>query len=280
MSAGAALADWEPWRLVFLAVAIPAPLLLLLLPYLPVVRGTASRTAPSSVTVVRVPSLLSFVRERPIVLIGVYGALGCLAFGQAAISVWTAVVAMRNFGQTPEQVGSSVGVMLLVLLPLALGLNLLIMRWMMPRYGVAAPMRLMRYALVAGSLLLVILMFTRTITQFYATFFVLNLLLLPAMMNLPGLLQSLGASAMLSRIFAINVVISTFCAAASGPFVGLVSDSMKQDPFGLLTAAAGTGAAAFAMAALVFTLVEPLYAVHARNVEAERARETDGKVKA
>jgi MFS family permease len=275
-TAGSAVASWDPWRLVFLAVALPAPFFLLLLPLLPRVQRAPPKVAEPNHVAEGSASLASFVRERPLVLLGVFGALALFAFGQSAVSVWTTVVAMRNFGQTPAQVGTTVGVMLLVLLPLALGINLLVIKRLAVRHGVTASMRMMRYAFLLAAPLLVVLMFTRTVPQFYGTFFVLNLVLLPAMMNLPGLLQSLGASAMLSRIFAINVVVSTFCAAASGPIVGLISDSMKDSQFGLLTATAGTGAVALALAAVTLILVEPSYAAHARKIEADRAKGLEG----
>lgn len=251
----------EEWRISFLAAAAPAPIMILLIATIVLRPGqakqavAATETSPDHAAPSKV-SLLAYYRDHPFTFAGFYFGIALQAMGFGAVTSWLVVICMRQFGETPAQVGAGVGMGSLISLPLGFLASIVISRVFSQRVGVVLPIRATRIAFMVSTLLLASLALATTALHVYVIAFLIMLTLISGSMFLPTAVQSLAPSHLRARVIAVQLVISSIFAAVSPPVVGLLSDQYKTVPNGLLLSALAIGVPCLVATVLAFYLCE------------------------
>jgi MFS family permease len=244
----------EPWRLVFLSVALSAPLLIALIASLSKDKRYSTVAPKRAVAIEAGPriSVLGFLAPRRWIFARIYLAFSLFILGQAAIGTWIYVILSRSFGQSPAQIGAGVGLSSLLASLIGLVLSAACARWLAPRVGVALPLRLLGVAGLAVGTAAACMSLATTALHIYVLFFISNIAIVTAGMSSPGVIQNIGLAPIMTRLFAILSICSTAFAAVAGPLVGALSDHMKTLPHGLLLSVVMVAAPAFLACGLVF----------------------------
>jgi MFS family permease len=263
----AAMQDMENWRLTFFWAALPAPLFVLLLLWLPV-KGRA--TVPSgllaaeSQTSTGMPpglGIAAYWRAHGANLGAIFAALTVSTMGLVAVAVWLPVVAMRQFAVTPVQVGNAMGLATFVASAVGLLFTVFGMRWLAPRVGARLPVIALAVACATSGLALLLLPLA---TSSDGLFFIYGLhmtLLMMGLMTYPTVLQDLSPAHLRARMVAIFGVLAVVLPSLMPPFIGALSDQFKQAPNGLLMVTVASGA-------VLLVLSSALYLWGARDYEA------------
>lgn len=251
-------AQWqnlEPWRLAFLAVAAPGPvvaLAVLLLRLHPQREGLRQAGPAMSM------SLGPYGRAHWRTMATVFGGSGMATLGLAAGSMWLPIIAARHFGAATTEVGRGVGLAYLLgtsvgALAGAAGVKLL-----GGRLGPALPVRVVGVGTTVAAVAAAAMPMAPDAASLYALFGVQVAALIAGSVLMPTLLQDMSPEALRSRVIAVGTALSVLLSALSPVLVGAVSDLLQATPAGLLAAAAGVGALAFALAAgLMFAAERP-----------------------
>jgi MFS family permease len=261
----------EPWRLVFLSVALSAPLLIALIASLPKDKRYSTVAPKRAVAIEAGPriSVLGFLAPRRWIFARIYLAFSLFILGQAAIGTWIYVILSRSFGQSPAQIGAGVGLSSLLASLIGLVLSAACARWLAPRVGVALPLRLLGVAGLAVGTAAACMSLATTALHIYVLFFISNIAIVTAGMSSPGVIQNIGLAPIMTRLFAILSICSTAFAAVAGPLVGALSDHMKTLPHGLLLSVVMVAAPAFLACGLVFLSSTRSYRAAAERASAE-----------
>ena len=226
----------EGWRLAFFAAALPAPLMVALLLSLPaarpVRRAAAVALAPSGVAL-----LMPHLRTHRSTFVHFFGGVGLSFFGFAAVGGWIANMLIRQFAQTPQQVGSGLGAAGVVGLLLGFAISAFGLRALAGRLGLRLPLRMMWIATLATVMINVALMLAGSATQVYVIFGVQMMCLTLAGMLYVTALQGLAPTPLRARVVAMQTIINSAAGAVAVPLVGLLSDQLKHLPNGLMVAA-------------------------------------------
>ncbi len=227
----AAIQGFEAWRLSFLVAAAPAPLMILLIYTVRAAKkfqaANASESSNAPVAVVG-PTLIEHFREHSKTLFAFFGAMGMAIASFAAVGVWLPVILMRQFGQTPEQIGGALGSISILamfggFIFVSFGLKLL-----EARLGTLLQIRAMSTAAFLCIFTSFALGFAQSATQIYV-------------------------------IQAIQVSANVGFGAAAGPLVGFVSDQISDDPRGLIVAASAVACIGLIISTLLFRWCESGY---------------------
>jgi MFS family permease len=239
----AAMQGLENWRLTFFWAALPAPLFVLLLLWLPVrsrAVAPAASTAAAPAAFAGV-SIVAFWRTHTRTLGLVFGALTVSVMGLVAVSVWLPVVAMRQFGATPAQVGSALGLATFVASGVGLLFTVYGMRWMAPRVGARLPVIALAVACASSGLALLLLPLAGSSNGLFVIYGMHMTLLMMGLMTYPTVVQDLSPAHLRARMFAIFGVLGVVFPSLMPPFIGALSDQFQQAPNGLLLVTVACG---------------------------------------
>jgi len=244
----------ETWRLTFFAMSVLGlPVVLLLLTIRRTRRVVAARPGPAGDQAAG-PGFGDYVRSHWRTLARLVTASGLATIGLSSVGSWIPIVAARQFGLQPAQLGQGIGlaVMAGTVVGGALGVNA--MRLARRRVGAAAPVRVLMLGYAAAGLISVGLLFVRSGTE---VFVLLGALLVPLICGavvMPNVLQEVAPPQLRARVIgALSMGALPF--AVLGPMaIGLISDSVKSVPNGLAIAiVATTMAGCLAAAVLLWT---------------------------
>ena len=250
-----ALQALESWRLAFLAVALPGPLVALavLLIRLHPQRGGADGDSP----VARVkPAVSAYIRAHGRTMVCVFGGSGLLALGIAASASWLPIVAARLFGASAAQVGQGIGVAYLLGTAAGAVLGAAGVKLLRRRAGMATPVRVVAIGSSLAALASLLMPAAHSATALYLLFGVQVAALIAGSVLVPTLLQDMTPAALRSRLIAIGTGVTVGLSALSPVLVGALSDLLHASAQALLIAMAGVGAVAFALGAMVMRVAE------------------------
>ena len=249
-----AMQGMETWRLTFFAAALPAPLFVLLLLGLPVCgRAEPVRQAHADGPATALVGLGDFLRAHPSAVFGAFGGLAVVTFGLVASAVWLPVVAMRQYGATPLQVGNALGIATFVASAIGMMFTVYGLRWLAPRLGPRLPVIALALACGLGGLCALALPLASSAEGLFLIYGVLMTFLMMGFMTYPTVLQELAPTHLRSRFFAISGVLGIAIPSGAPPLVGFLSDQVKQRPDGLLlVTVAVTAMAMIAACAILF----------------------------
>lgn len=224
------------WRLAFFASALPAPIMIALILSI----RTPKQRPRVTASVVEVASdridALAYFRGHAATLTLFYlgGAVGSFAF--ASLSVWSAIIAARLFGQSPLQIGSAMGLAQLASAGLGFVLSNLIARRWQDRIGARLPVRVMAVSLAFAALIATSLLLASSAAHLFVCYGLIGVALTVAAMVFPTALQSIAPSHLRGRAISIQFILAMVLASAGPPLVGLLSDRMAHSTKGPLPA--------------------------------------------
>lgn len=273
----AQVAEFENWRLALLVLALPAPVLaiasLMVRLRLKPQDVTLPLQQPAGVMPVR-PFLQTHLRTS---LGPVYIGVALLVFGASAFGAFLPVVAMRQMGASPSDVGAGVGsatmVSALIAILLLLGGGGIFMR----RLGPAYPVRLLMMTSLLTGIVSLGYLVVGTPQQMYILMGVTFLFISLGTMAFPTALQDLMPAPLRTRLMAIAIMINIVFSALAPAVVGLASDMLGQSGLALLRATVIVGVTAMILSAALLAFAGRSYlatSALARSIEhAEEPRD-------
>ena len=254
-----AFAGLESWRMVFLLVAAPAPILIGLVAATGLgVRPQASLRPAASPRTVGEPkgNLQTYFRVHWRTTVLVVSALSLYGLPFVAILTWTPAALTRLFAVSPGQNGLGLALSLGIGCILGVGLAGWLMRLLRPKLGDRAPLRIACMTLLVSLPLAVLYALVTTAWQ---SFMIVGALMTSGTLIgslLPGILQSMAPPELRGRIVAIYYIVSVLSGAIGVTLVGPFSDLSPGDHRALLIGVAALLTVAWSLGALLMRLSE------------------------
>jgi len=274
----------EDWRISFFMAAMPAPLMAALV--FTIRQIGQARTSAAGLTragagepvaeAAGAITLREHLRLHWRTLASFFGGVGFAIFAFAAVGAWLAVILIRNFGQTPAQVGSAMGVIGLGSIAVGFLFTVFGLRRLGPRIGRRLAVRTIWVSCLLAVGTSAAMGFATSAMHVYAIQFAQAVLLTSANMVFPTALQELAPSHLRGRVVAIQTTTNVAMTAAAAPLVGLVSDLLAPRANSLLVAAAGVAVCGLLAAALLLRLCERGYVQTVEAIEGEERARVDG----
>ncbi|MDB5716110.1 MAG: transporter, partial [Sphingomonadales bacterium] len=218
------LDGFETWRVVFMLVAAPAPLLVLLV----IFSRIGARQERPARREIESPEPVSYqyLRDHGTAVALVITALGLYGLPFLAVLTWTPAAFVRLFGLTPFQNGIGLSLALGLGCLVGVGLAAWLMKLLMPKLGRRAPMRISAVALGASIPSCLLFVFVQSSTQ---GFFIVGLLMATGTLIgslLPEILQSLAPPFLRGRMVAVYGIVSVITGGLGVSFVGPIADHL------------------------------------------------------
>lgn len=255
----------ESWRLAFLCVALPGPLVALLILLIRVRR--VQPAAPAGVALGAGPRAWPYLSRHRRTVLGMFGGAGLAGLGLAAVSNWLPVVAARSFGATPAEVGQGIGLAYLAGTAVGAGGAFWAVRRLAVRHGPATPVRITSWGLVLAAGVSLCMPAASQPAHLYILFALQVASLIAASVLAPTMLQDMTPSVIRSRLIAVGGLVSVSMASISPPLVGMMSDFRASTPGSLLWSVSLVSAFAMAAGAALMRTAE---APFVRTVDAVR----------
>ena len=262
----------EPWRLSFLAVAVPGPIVALLILLIRVRPLSAAAAAGRAASPLR---LADYVREHGRTLVGVFGGTGLAGLGIAALAAWSPVVAARNFHATPQQVGQGIGLAYVIGTVCGALIGGYGVRKLRPLVGIATPLRVIVMGFALSALSSAALFGAMSALHVYVLFGLQVAFLIAGSVLAPTLLQDMTPHSLRSRVIALGSVITILLSALSPVLVGVLSDALPAGSRSLLMATAIVATVSLAVGAFLTKQVETRFVATVKAV-ADQAELGDG----
>ena len=243
----------ESWRLSFFAVALPGPIVALLILLIRVRKSSNGAAGAHQVVPLR---LGDYLRAHGRTVVGIFGATGLGGLGIAALAAWAPVIASRNFGGTPQQVGQGIGAAYLIGTVVGALIGGYGVRRLRPRLGVATPVRVLVIGFGLSALASAALLGATSAMHVYVLFGLQVVFLIAGSVVAPTLLQDMTPPSLRSRVIALGSVASLLLSALSPVLVGLLSDALQTEPRGLLISVAVVAAASLGLGSFLTFRVE------------------------
>jgi MFS family permease len=266
------LANVEDWRLALFVVAALGPLLAVLVFTIPASRSAAA-SGPTAAP--RAP-VWPFVWPQRITLLTFYAGVGLTVFGFSAVGAFLPVVAMRQMGATPLEVGGALGAATFVATAVGFVVTNLGMRAFGKRLGPNLPIRALMLMALFGGLTALLFLAAQTPIQLYIFFAIHLTIVMTGTMLFPAAIQDMSPAPMRARLISIIIMVNIILSAFAPAIVGAVSDQMSHLPNGLMLATVATAGCAFIIASLMLFICARGYGAtieFARRVEAKSAQE-------
>ncbi len=248
----------ESWRLSFFAVALPGPIVALLIMLIRVRKASSSAGEAHRAAPLR---LADYLRAHGRTVVGVFGATGLGGLGIAALAAWAPVIASRNFGGTPQQVGQGIGAAYLIGTVVGALIGGYGVRRLRPLLGVATPVRVLVIGFGLSALASAGLLGATSAMHVYVLFGLQVAFLIAGSVVAPTLLQDMTPPSLRSRVIALGSVVTLLLSALSPVLVGLLSDALQAEPRGLLISVAVVAAVSLALGSLLTFKVERRFVV-------------------
>jgi MFS family permease len=280
----ASMQQMEAWRLTFFVMASAGlPVALLVLSIRRTRRGSAQPDAVAVAPAVSVaheaaPAALSapavrmhaadaddaasnvsfrdHVREHWRTFAGLVVGAGLASIGMSSIGTWLPIMAARQYGVTPAQMGQGMGIAFLCGTVIGGLLGVAAMRYVQPRMGPAAALRIIMLGNLTAALLSSLLLFTRSATDAFALLALLVVPLISGAVLLPNVLQDAAPPHLRARTIALLSVAGLPFGVLGPLVVGMLSDALKSVPNGLAVAIVATTLIGGVMGAMVLRATE------------------------
>jgi len=260
------LQAYETWRLTFFAMALVGVPVILLVLTIRSARGPAAAgyeppppQAEGSVAPETGISFGDYLRKHWRTLACLVAGAGLASVGLSSIGSWIPIVAARQFGVQPAQLGQGIGlaVMAGTVVGGVLGVNA--MRVARRRVGIAAPVRVLTLGYCAAALISIALLFVRTGTDVFVLLGVLLVPLICGAVVLPNVLQEVAPPHLRARVIGL-LAMGGLPFAVLGPLaIGVISDAVKSIPNGLAMAIVAATMTGCLLGAALLRFTEPAF---------------------
>jgi hypothetical protein len=254
-----AMQQLEAWRLTFFVLAsagIPVTLLVLSIRRTP--RGGAQATKPGAKAAEAsgATTLREHLRLHWRTFAGLVTGVGLTSVGLSSLGTWLPIVTARTYGVTPVQMGQGMGLAFLCGTVAGGLLGVLSMRYVQPRMGPAAALRLIMLGNLSAALMSTLLLFTSSANH---NFMLLGLLVVPLIGSavlLPNVLQDAAPPHLRARTIAMLTLASLPFGVVGPLMVGMLSDALKSMPNGLAVSIVATTLVGGCLGAMVLRATE------------------------
>jgi sugar phosphate permease len=248
----ASMQHLEAWRLTFFVMASAGlPVALLVLSIRRTRRAGAQPVAPATsvahdaaptasaanhIDADDAPSTVSFrdhLRLHWRTFAGLVVGAGLASIGMSSIGTWLPIMAAREYGVTPAQMGQGMGIAFLCGTVIGGLLGVAAMRFVQPRMGPAAALRIIMLGNLTAALLSTLLLFTRSATDAFALLALLVVPLISGAVLLPNVLQDAAPPHLRARTIALLSMAGLPFGVLGPLLVGMLSDALKSVPNGL-----------------------------------------------
>ncbi len=266
------LQNMEGWRLSFLAVVLPTPLLVLLIATIRVRKRRAAAddaalsppprqaAAPLVDAGAAAPALMPYMRLHWKTFAGFFGGAGLAMMAFGAVGTWLAVIYMRVFGETQQQLGSMLGALALGGTVFGFVFSIYGLRYFSRRLGNSrVNVRSLWIGCLCAAGGFTLMIFATNARQMYAIHGLYIVLVTTTTMVYPTAVQGLAPSYLRGRVAALMGVLGASVSAIAPLTVGLVSDQFKHLPNGLIVAAVSVAVPALLLAAVLLFWCERNY---------------------
>ena len=271
----ASMQQLEAWRLTFFVMAsagIPVTLLVLSIRRTrrggaqpaPPAAGAMPAAAPAAIQAAAgdvddAISTISFrdhLRQHWRTFAGLVIGAGLASIGMSSIGTWLPIMAARQYGVTPAQMGQGMGIAFLCGTVIGGLLGVAAMRYVQPRMGPAAALRIIMLGNLTAALLSSLLLFTRSATDAFTLLALLVVPLISGAVLLPNVLQDAAPPHLRARTIALLSVAGLPFGVVGPLVVGMLSDALKSVPNGLAVAIVATTLIGGVMGAMVLRATE------------------------
>ncbi|QNK69249.1 MFS transporter [Variovorax sp. PAMC26660] len=181
---------------------------------------------------------------------------GLASVGMSSIGTWLPIMAARSYGITPAQMGQGMGLAFLCGTVVGGLLGVAAMRYVQPRMGPAAALRIIMLGNLTAALLSTLLLFTRSATDAFALLALLVVPLISGAVLLPNVLQDAAPPHLRARTIAL-LSVGGLPFGVLGPLVvGMLSDALKSVPNGLAVSIVATTLIGGVLGAMVLRATE------------------------
>lgn len=260
----AALKALEVWRLTFVALAIPGPVVILLLATVRR-RGSVRRvsTDPEKGTNSSAgPSLLRlYLHKHWLLLVRFFAAIGLMQLGYFAVITWVPVIAARAYGAAPASIGSGMA--------LARGLGLLggllggglYMKRTLKKLGDVAALRVIWIGTMIAVLPALALPWVANTVQLYVVTGLQMAAMTIGVICFPTVIQDMAPNAIRSRVLAIGMIVTVAVQSVGPILVGALSDRLSGVGDALTIAVTVIGSVSLVAGVLVLRPVEAEFSI-------------------
>ncbi|MGJ7564756.1 MFS transporter [Variovorax sp. GB1R11] len=187
---------------------------------------------------------------------GLVVGLGLASIGLSSIGTWLPIVAAREYGATPAQMGQGMGLAFLCGTVVGGLLGVAAMRFVQPRMGPAAALRIIMLGNLTAALLSTLLLFTRSSTDAFMLLALLVVPLISGAVLLPNVLQDAAPAHLRARTIALLTMTSLPFGVLGPLVVGMLSDALKSVPNGLAISIVATTLVGGCLGAMVLRATE------------------------
>ena len=258
----------EPWRLAFLTVALPGPVVALLVLLIRLRPG--ARTAAEANLADRT-GLADYLRQNAGTVSSVFVGIGMANLGIAALGAWAPVIATRTFGATPQAVGQGIGAAYMIGTVVGALVGGAGMRWLQPKLGPTTNLRVISTGLALTAVVSSVLPLSTSPLHVYVLFGLQVMFLISATVVIPTMLQDMSPEPLRTRVIALATMVVVMLASLSPVMVGLVSDVLHRPADGLILAVAAVAATSLAFGAILTRSTEKRFVRTVASVAAAHA---------
>lgn len=215
-------AGFDSWRVAMIAVALPGPLVALMIATMRLKGRDLARRDPAG------ERILPYARREWRTLVGVFGGFGLSFAATGGIGVWGAVFLVRTLGESPGDTGVRLGLVAIATTIVGVVASGLAYRHLLPRLGSRAAIRLAQLGTGAALLLTPLLLFVKTPLQYYVLFGASHVATTIAMSLSPTVLQDIAPPLLRGRVVALGGVISVVFRSITPWLVGVASERLNQ----------------------------------------------------
>lgn len=254
-----AMQQLEAWRLTFFVLAsagIPVTLLVLSIRRTPRGGAQAAKPGAKAAEASGTTTLREHLRLHWRTFAGLVVGVGLTSVGLSSLGTWLPIVTARTYGVTPVQMGQGMGLAFLCGTVAGGLLGVLSMRYVQPRMGPAAALRLIMLGNLSAALMSTLLLFTSSANH---NFMLLGLLVVPLIGSavlLPNVLQDAAPPHLRARTIALLTMASLPFGVVGPLMVGMLSDALKSMPNGLAVSIVATTLVGGSLGAMVLRATE------------------------
>ncbi len=254
-----AMQQLEAWRLTFFVLAsagIPVTLLVLSIRRTPRGGAQAAKPGAKAAEASGATTLREHLRQHWRTFAGLVVGVGLTSVGLSSLGTWLPIVTARTYGVTPVQMGQGMGLAFLCGTVAGGLLGVLSMRYVQPRMGPAAALRLIMLGNLSAALMSTLLLFTSSANH---NFMLLGLLVVPLIGSavlLPNVLQDAAPPHLRARTIAMLTLASLPFGVVGPLMVGMLSDALKSMPNGLAVSIVATTLVGGCLGAMVLRATE------------------------
>lgn len=269
-----ALAALETWRLAFLLAGVSG---LVFVPAVLMIR-IAARREPVDPAQAAPPAdapaaaVWPFLRAQRATYATFMASVALLVFGFGATGAFIPVIATRQMGMTPLELGNAMGIATFAAAVVGLGVANAGLGPLSRRYGVLLPVRVLTVAALGSGIFAALLPLAGAPTPLFVLMALHQCLLMAGTMLFPTALQEMTPAPLRSRLIAIVILTNMMLAALSPAVVGAISDALKPRPDGLMLAMAGTATLALLLSAVAMHACGRWYPATVAAARAAEAR--------